>query len=205
MDNQAYLNQISASNRPAKKSKLAGILSSKFFLVGVIFLVVLILIMVVGSALTGGKTSSKDTIFSLILHTNNTSEVIEEYQPKVKSSDLRSYSASLNSVLSDINNKLTDFAVAKYNFKEKEVKKDITEKESAAKDALESDLFEAKINGILDRVYAHKMAYEISSIMTSEAQIIKSIKDEDMTDSLNKSYSSLQTLYDKFNDFSETK
>lgn len=205
MDNQAYLNQISAANRPAKKSKISSILSSKFFLVAVIFLVLLVVILVAGSLLGGGKTSSKDTIFSLILHINNTSDVISEYQPKVKSSDLRSYSASLSSILSDTNNNLTEFAVAKYGFKEKDVKENIVEKESLARDELENDLFEAKINGILDRVYAHKMEYEISSIMTSEAQIIKSIKDEGLTESLNRSYSSLQVLYDKFNDFSETK
>ena len=64
-------------------------------------------------------------------------------------------------------------------------------------------MFEAKINGILDRIYAHKMAYEISLITTREAQIMKSINNDTLNEILTTSYNSLETLYDKFNNFSE--
>ena len=73
------------------------------------------------------------------------------------------------------------------------------------KDGLSEELFEAKINGILDRIYAHKMAYEISLITARESQIIKSVNNDVLKEALVKSYDSLGVLYDKFNDFSETK
>ena len=91
------------------------------------------------------------------------------------------------------------------NYKEKDIKKEIIEKEATAKQELATELFEAKINGILDRIYANKMAYEISIITTNESQLIKSTNDETLKDALNESYDSLETLYSKFNDFSETK
>lgn len=203
MDRQEYLNQISASNRPAKGGKSLNILSSKFFWVGAIGAGALILIVIIGSLIGGGKTSGKDQLFSLILRINNTSELIETYQPSVKSSALRSHSASLNSVLSNTSKELTEFAEEKYNFKEKDIKENLTEEETTAKDGLETELFEAKINGVLDRTYAHKMAYEISLITTRETQIMKSINNDTLKEMLVTSYDSLETLYDKFNDFSE--
>ena len=204
MDRQGYLNQISTQNRPVKKTK-SGIFSSKFFWVGVGGIGALIVIIIIGSLLSSGRTSGKDKLFSLILHINNTTALIEEYQPNVKSSSLRSHSASLYGVLTNTSKKLTDFATEKYDFKEKDVKKDIVEEETAAKDALGTGLFEAKINGILDRIYASKMAYEILLITNSESQTMKSMNNETLNDILDESYSSLDTLYNEFNEFSETK
>lgn len=203
MDRQEYLNQISTKNLPSTGGKKPGILSSKFFWVGAIGIGALVLIIIIGSLISGGKASGKDQLFSLILHVDNTSELIEAYQPNVKSSDLRSHSASLYSVLSNTSRELTEFAEEKYNFKEKDIKKDLAEEETTAKDGLEAELFEAKINGILDRIYAHKMAYEISLITTREAQIMKSINNDTLNEILTTSYNSLETLYDKFNNFSE--
>ena len=202
MDRQEYLNQISAKNQSKKKSgnKFFG---SKFFWVGVIGVTALILIMIVGSMLGGGKTNIKDKLFSLIVHINNTSEIIKEYQTSVKSSDLRSISASLDGVLSSVSKDLTNYAVEKYDFKDKEVPKKITEEEAAAKDGLKNELFEAKINGILDRIYTRKMTYEISIITSRETQIIKASKDDTLNGYLNSSLNSLNVLYDKFNNFSE--
>lgn len=203
MDRQEYLNQISAKNRSAKGGK-PKILSSKFFWVGAIGIGALILIIIIGALLGGGKTSGKDQLFSLILHINNTSELIETYQQNVKSSDLRASSASLYSVLTNDSKKLTEFAEEKYNFKEKDVEKSLIEEEATAKDGLEAELFEAKINGVLDRIYAHKMAYEISLITNREVQIMKSVNNDSLDDILTTSYNSLDNLYEKFNGFSET-
>ena len=203
MDRQEYLNQISAVNRPAKKPK-SGIFASKFFWAGVIGAAALVFILIIGAILGGGKTSDKEKLFALILHIDNTTEVIGEYQSNVKSSDLRSYSASLNGVLSNTSKDLTNYAAEKYNFKAKDVDKNIMEEETTSKDGLKSELFEAKINGVLDRIYAHKMAYEISLITTREAQLIRSAGNETLKQALTTSYNSLDNLYSKFNDFSET-
>lgn len=204
MDRQEYLNQISMKSRPTKNSK-SGVFASKFFWVGVIGAAIFILILIIGGILGGARGNDKDRLLALILHMDNTSEVIEEYQPNVKSSDLRSYSASLHGVLSNTSRELTNYIAEKYNIKPKDANERITEEETLAKDDLANELFEAKINGNLDRIYAHKMAYEISLITSREIQLYKSTNNENLKEVLDTSYNSLSNLYDKFNDFSETK
>lgn len=204
MDRQEYLNQISMKSHPTKNSK-SGVFASKFFWVGAIGAAIFILILIIGGILGGARGNDKDRLLALILHMDNTSEVIEEYQPNVKSSDLRSYSASLHGVLSNTSRELTDYIAEKYNMKPKDANEGITEEETLAKDNLANELFEAKINGNLDRIYAHKMAYEISLITSREIQLYKSTNNENLKEVLDTSYNSLSNLYDKFNDFSETK
>ena len=79
MDGQEYLNQISAKNKPVQQSKLNKILTNKFFLIGAGALVLLIIIMITGAALSSGKGNEKKESIALFLHLNNTSEVIDEY------------------------------------------------------------------------------------------------------------------------------
>ncbi len=204
MEGQEYLNQISATNRPTTKAK-GGLFSSKFFKLGMIGLIIFLLIAIFGAILGSGKGGEKELSFALKLHLDNTTSIITEYQPSVKSSILRSNSASLYGVLSNADKKLTDYITEKYDYKEKNVNKKILSEAATAKDALSTELFNAKINGILDRIYAHKMAYEISLIMTEEAKIINMTKNDDLKEAFNSSYGSLENLYSKFNDYSETK
>ena len=209
MDGQQYLQQISESNRPvvktAKKRGISGILSSKFFKIGAIGLLALILIIIIGSIIGGAKGDEKTLDYALKLHLDNTIEIIQEFQPSVKSSDLRSSSASLQGVLFNTSAKLTTYMTNEYEFNEKNISEDLIEEAASAKDDLYDELFEAKINGILDRIYAHKMAYEISLITAEEAKILKSTDNEELSGLLNESYDSLTNLYDKFTNFSETK
>lgn len=205
MDGQEYLNQISATNRPAQKSK-NGILSSKFFLVGAIGVVALIIIVVIGLALGGGgKGGEKNLSHALYLHLNNTAEEIQEFQSSVKSSELRSSGASLNGILVDTSSKLESYLKEKSDFKDKDISKNIVSDADLAKDELYNTLFEAKINGNLDRIFAHTMAYEITMFMTEENKLINTTKSEDLQNILKTSYDSLDNLYAKFNEFSETK
>ena len=205
MDGQEYLNKISASNRPTKKSKLGGLLSSKVVMWGAVAVVALVIIIVIGALIGGSRKDIKTLGAALILHTSNTAEVISDYQDNVRSSDLRASAASLHQVLTVTNKDLSDYMSEKYNLKVKNISKDIAAQANTAKDGLSNELFEAKINGALDRIFAHKMAYEISLIGAEESSIIKATGDSNLKELLEKNYSSLENLYDKFNDFSEAK
>ncbi|MBQ3436842.1 hypothetical protein IJG26_02750 [Candidatus Saccharibacteria bacterium] len=204
MEGQDYLNQISAKARPIKKEK-GGILSSKFFLVGAIGLIALILIIILGAIIGATKTDVKKLSSALELHINATTDVIKTYQPNLKSSQLRSDSASLNSVLSDTHKRLTDYMTEKYEYKSNKADKKLIEEADTQKDALGNELFEAKINGHLDKVFAQKMAYEITVIMSEEERIYRAAGNETLQGILETSYDSLKILYDKFNEFSEAK
>ena len=208
MDGQQYLDQISNANAPkkAKPANKRGILHNKFFIVGMIGVGLLLLIVILGAILGGGKDSEKTLSSKLYLHLDGTAAAIQEYQNYVRSSDLRSSSASLYGVLTDTAGGMESYLTEKYNIKKvKDTDKKLQEKATAVKDELTGELFEAKINGILDRTYAHKMAYEISIIKAEESELYNKTKSEALKEVLNKSHESLTNLYDKFNDFSETK
>jgi hypothetical protein len=201
MDNQAYLNQIAASNRPEKTPKFSGILKNNIFKIGAIVVGLFILIFIIGQILSGIKGDTKQDFFDFKVRLDNTSKTLKQYQGLVKSSRLRSYSASLATIVSSTA-KATDNYAAKVYPKVK-----ITGSETITKSAeeLENDLHNAKINGFLDRVFARKLTYEISVIMADESKLIKSIKDEEYKKALQSSYDSLSVIKDSFASFSETK
>lgn len=206
MDSQDYLDQISRTARPPKQSKggIGNILSSKWFIWGMVAFGLLIVIVVFGSML-GGKETLEEKCINLKLHLDGNVEVIDEYQDDIKSSLLRSYAASLKGVFTNASSGINDFLVQKYNFEDKKLKKEVKEAAELTRDELMNDLFEAKINGLLDRVFAHKMALEIYGVMSDEKGISDAASDAEFKSFLSTSYDSLNNLYEKFNGFSETK
>ena len=206
MEGQEYLNQITESSKPVKKiGEKKSFFSSRFMIVGAIGLAALLLIIILGSLLGGEKGGEKNLGTALILHIKNTSEEVQKYQPDVKSSELRSYSATLNGVLGDFEGRLTEYMVEKYGYKENKVDKKFLEEADAAKEELDSELFEAKINGILDRIFAHKMAYEITLIKNEELKFKNATKSDLLKSEIDTSVSSLDEVYENFNNYSEAK
>lgn len=206
MDNQEYLNQISTQVAPAKSSSgIGGILKSKFVLVGVIGVVGLILLAILGMVLSSGKTDMKTNLLRLRLHADYTIELIDKYQPNIKSSNLRSSGASLKTILLSTSSEVANYMTDKYGENSDKSSKDLEEQMKTEQDELDSDLFEAKINGILDRVFAYKMAFEITQFENEETAIYNSAKDDELKSILDHSYDSLKILYNEFNDFSEGK
>lgn len=132
-------------------------------------------------------------------------EVIKEYQPKLKSSDLRSLSASLDTILSTTETTIDEYIDANIKFEKGKTHPKLEEIEATHNEELTDDLFTAKINGLLDRTYAHKITYEITLIMNDEAKIINKAKDDYIKTQLTNSYNSLSTLYESFNTYSEAK
>ena len=208
MDSQDYLNQIAATSKPvAPKIGFAGIVSSKYFKWGIIAFVVLIAIIIFGSMLGGNKKPSVgEKCYALNLRLTSDVEMIDTYQPSVKSSKLRSISATLKGIFSNTSSQLTTYITQVLGINENDKSMANLEEEAELnKEALNEDLFAAKINGVLDRTYAHKMAFEIYSIMSDQAGIVNATNDEDLKSLLDASYTSLDNLYNEFNDFSETK
>ena len=182
--------------------KAPDFLSSSIFKILIGAAIAFIFIFILGGILSNSKGNLKNNIISLKLHVDNISSSISTYQPNVKSSELRGYSASLASVLSETSKDLTTYLEEVYEYKEKNTDEKIIANETALSEELEATLFKAKINGLLDRTYAHEMAYEISIILARESEIYNSVK-AGFQEPLKSSYDSLANLYDKFNDFSE--
>ena len=203
MDDKEYLNQLSSTVRPEKKSKVS-FMSSLYFKIIAGGVIGFILIAILGSIL-GNKGNVKSQLIALKLHLDNTSSVVSNYQKSVKSSDLRSTSASLYSVLTNTSRDVNDYITAKFGSKGSTPEKNVAEQATQEKDGLEAELMEAKINGLLDRVFTMKMKYEVSTFMAEEADIHNTTGDDKLREILNSSYSSLENLYNKLDSFSETK
>lgn len=206
MDSQDYLNQISAMARPVKPPKkgLMGVLTSKYFKWGMVAVGLLIVIMLFGAMLSG-RVTIEQRLVGLKLRFDRTVEVIDTYQPKVKSSQLRSLSGSLKGVLSNTSTQLNNYMISVLQFDFGSVKETTIEESNLQRDELLNELFSAKINGLLDRTYAHKLTLEIYTTMGEEAGIINETTDATLKELLTASYNSLNNLYSEFNDFSETK
>ena len=204
MDNKEYLKQISGQVRPAKSSKMS-FLKSPIVKIAGIAIIAMVIIIIFSSIISAGKPSLENQNISLKLHIDNTLEIISEFQPSVKSSDLRSSSSSLYAVLSNTSRELGTYLETTYNYNTNKPPETLANDADLSRDALYSDLFEAKINGILDRIYARKMAYEISLFTSEESAIYNATKDDSLKSLLTTSYNSLDNLYSKFDDFSETK
>ena len=159
------------------------------------------LIAIIGGIMSSGRSSIQSRAVSLKYHTHNTLGVISTYQPSIKSSTLRSNSASLYSVLSNTTIELTNYLVDNYKYKDNDKSyKTLANNASLNSDALSQSLFQAKINGVLDEIYMSKMAYEISSIMSEEATVYNSTSNQELESILSTSYSSLDTLLPLFSD-----
>lgn len=192
-------------NRPQKQSKMGKIFSSKIFMVSIIGVILLVVIMIVGAILGGSRTNEKELAYKLKLHIDNTSAVISEYQPSVNSSDLRSNSASLLSILANTNRDLTSYLTDAYSYKSGSEGETLINDAKLNADGLRAVLFNAKINGILDRIYASQVAYEVSLIMNEESKIYNKTNNDNLKNILSSSYSSLENLYNAFKSFSEAK
>ena len=161
--------------------------------------------MIIGSMLGGGGENAKTSAIKLLLHLDNTAEVISDYQSDIKSSDLRSSVATLHSLLTDASRRVTSYLENNYGYRSGSADKKLTEQADLDRENLESDLFNAKINGILDRIIAHKMEYEITIFQSEEQTLSKEANDGELKSALSSSMNSLETLYDKFNSFSGAK
>ena len=120
MDRQEYLDQISASNRPVNtktNGKFGNILSSKITWLVVGAVALFILFAVIGGILSGSKSSAKEKMYAFNTHVDNTMEVFDNYRTKVKSSNLRSYSTTLSSLLVNVKGKLETYLSEKNNGK----------------------------------------------------------------------------------------
>lgn len=204
MDKQAYLDQLSASVRPTKSAK-KSFFSSIIFKVLLAGVIILTLTLILGAVFSNINAREKTRSISLKLHIDNVSNTIKTYQPLLKSSALRSSSASLANILKSTSRDLTAHLETAYSYKKKGADKSLISKETTLSDKLNNELFEAKINGILDRTYSHKMTYEISIFTTHESELIKTTKSPNLKVLLENSHQSLSNLYSQFDNFSETK
>ena len=200
MDRKEYLNQISAKAAPAKKG-LPAFFASKYFWIVIACVVAIIALLGIGSAISGSKEPPQNRLYSLLLQVDNVHSAVEQYQNDVKSSTLRGYATSLNTILASTSGQLTAFVTEVYKYKPKLVPEKIQAEAAQHNDELNNELFEAKITGDLDEIFDLKMVYEISLIMNLEEVVLQNSNNEALIEMLTNSYNNLQKQYSDFDDW----
>ena len=203
----AYLQQISAENRPASSgNSLGDLFSGKAFKIAGIFtvvaLVIIIALSIISAAMPKPVTAESD-LSRIYLRSNTLLDTIKTYNSSVKSSELRAAGASLSAVLTDLSSSTSSTLETSYDIKASDLS--LPSVDAVALEKSATALSSAKLNGILDRSYASELSYQISYLILLEDSALSKSLDSTAADYLSTSRSSLITLQASFSNFSETK
>lgn len=201
MNNLEYLNQISQENRPTSAKKSASM--SLIIKIAVGGLVAFLFIMCLGMALSAGKTSPTDLTKQLYVRTANLNTALTTYNKSLKSSQLRAIGTSLNGVLTSATASLTGYLASEGD---KEADLNPPEKlltvETETIEALDTALNNAKLNGILDRVYANQIQLQVSLLVTFISQLEQRTKDAELLEIISQYQSNLIVIEQSLKDYS---
>lgn len=209
MNNKDYLEQISSENRPLTK-KAPGFFGNKLNLsmkqlkiIGIVAAAIIVVLFIGLIATSGNKSSERDYIDKAYLRTKDLSKVIDENRTKIRSSELRSMAMSLKSVLLEANYALSATLTNDFQVKsvEKPEKESTATEEAAIIGELNDSLEAARLNGILDRVFAREFTYQISLLISLETDVINHSKKDLLKSSMTSSRSNLETLHEQFDNF----
>lgn len=206
MDNLEYLQQISKSNRPVapaqptSKSNLSLII--KIAIGGIISFVA---ILILGIALGNMGAKSSDLAKQIYIRSNNLNSTITTYNRPLKSSRLRSISSSLSGTLVNTSNQLSNYLTSTSDDSKTALvpSEAITTSETELIDNLNTTLNNAKLNGILDRIYEHQIASQVSLLLTLESQLLGRSPDEPLLSIIQQSYASLSTIQTSLEEYDD--
>ncbi len=201
MNNLEYLNQISQETRPTAAKKSASM--SLIIKIAVGGLLAFLFIMCLGMALGSGKTTPTDLTKQLYVRTANLNTSLTTYNKSLKSSQLRAIGTSLNGVLTSASASLTNYLSSEGD---KDADLNPPEKllavETETIESLDTALNNAKLNGILDRVYANQIQLQVSLLITFISQLEQRTKDTDLLDIISQYQSNLTVIEQSLKDYS---
>lgn len=209
MNNKDYLNQIASEARPLVK-KAPGFFGNTLNLsmkqlkiIGGIIIAMVIILFIGMIATSGNKNSERDYVDEAYLRTNDLSSVIDSYRTEIRSSELRSISMSLKSVLSETSYILANALTNDFEVKEisKPAKESTAERESAIIGELVDNLEVARLNALLDRVFAREFTYQISLLISLETDILSRTKKEPFKSNLTSAKANLEAIHAQFDNF----
>ena len=210
MDNMAYLQQIAgvnnSMNSKAKGNSPLSKLLNVWTFVGIgIFIALIIGLAVLVSALNKVDTKDQDLMTRsywmahfLIENTFN------EYADQVKNSDIRNMTASFKSVLNEIVVNEQTIMLDEFDLKVDDYDEDdnpIVAEEHEHNDKLNQTLEDARLNGILDRVFLREIAMQIAYMRSYQSEIAERTTNEAAKEFSLKADANLGNLYDQFHNF----
>jgi hypothetical protein len=211
MDNMAYLQQIAGvDNSVAQRAQKGDNPLKKIFnvwtLIGLVVLTLVICVTaVIVNSMNKVDTKDQDLMAESYWTSHYLSDsTIKDYSKYVKNSDIRSMTSSLEGVLREIKLNYNDLLKTKFGVEVAKMKP----KEDAIPMAvlelntqLNSTLEDARLNGILDRVFLREMTMQIAYLQSYQSEIAERTKDEDVKVFATKAEANLENIYNQFHGF----
>ena len=201
MNGSDYLNQISASNRPTSKPSIFSSKILKFALIGG---AAAIFIIVVGSMLKNFSTKKSDLLEQANLRMTNLTASITTYNRNIKSSRLRSMNVSLSGVFADSTRNITNILTTEYEYDPKKPNSNITDEETTLIGDFNTTMEDAKLNGILDRIWVREMTLQLALLISLESEAAARSSEPSTIKTLEDSQASLNQLYEQFSAFADS-
>ncbi|MBQ7040797.1 hypothetical protein IJN73_01880 [Candidatus Saccharibacteria bacterium] len=200
MNDIEYLNTIAKDNRTEIAPAKDHILDPKWIKIIIGAVAAVIVMMIIGGILSGLGNGERDLLDKIYARTNNLNTSINNYSDSLKSSDLRSMASSLSTVLRETNAKVGAILTSDYG---DTTPKDesITSEETDHIAAVDSALNYGKINGLLDRYFAHEMSREIVLLQSLESEALEKSDGDAIKSALSSSWNNLEKLKPQFEDF----
>ena len=202
MDNQAYLEQIAA--KPTKGSSAGGLFSPKMLKIVFVGLAAIILVIALGAMFGAKGSKGKELAETLSIRLPNISQTIRNYNTHIKSPELRAMAITLQSSLDATSRDLAPLLVSEFKHDPKKPTTKVVNTEAELMDELTNTLTDAKLNGILDRVYANRLTAEISDLIYIESDLHSKTSSSAVKDLLDKSSSDLRNLHEDFFNFANS-
>lgn len=209
MNNKDYLNKIASEARPLT-AKAPGFLGNtlnismkQLKIFGIIAILITIILFIGMIASSGNKNNERDYIDQAYLRTKDLSAVIDDYRTAIRSSELRSMAMSLKTLLVEANYNLSTSLTEDFEVKnpDQTQKESTVTKEEEVIGELADALEGARLNAVLDRVFAREFTYQISLLISLETDIISRTKKEPLKSSLITSRTNLETVHEQFDNF----
>lgn len=210
MDNMAYLQQISGVNnslnsKAKKKGPLSKILNVWVFVGIGLFIALIVGVSVLVATLNKVDTKDQDLMTQSFWMANYLiDDTFTGYTDLVKDSGIRNMSASLKSVLSEIKLGYKTIMEEEYGINVENLSKEedpIVVGEGEHNDELNTKLENARLNGILDRVYLREITMEIAYLRSYQSEIVERTSNENVKAFALKAEGNLKDLYDQFYDY----
>ena len=184
-----YLDEIAG---PQKQTGM----SNKLFL-GIIAGAVLIIVIFFIALFSGGDSKAISTE-RLALRLQTLQKVSDGTHKNLKDSKLRALNSRLITQLTNTNRDIAaPLKAAGINIKKTDKK--LTAQENGEK--LTKKLEDARLNGMLDRVYANEMSHELETSAIMMENLFKSTKSKSLKKFLEDSYDDLSALQKEFEDY----
>lgn len=207
MDNLEYLQQISQSNRPVKRTNpvKAKLLDTSIIKIALGGIVLFLLLMILGGMLSSLNAKPENLTKQLYTRTENLNSVLNTYNSSLKSSKLRSIGTSLSGVLTNSSNQLSVYIMDEENNHELLKPDEVTlEAENLHLAELSTSLNNAKLNGILDRAYANQIGLEVSLLLSMISELSERAGDDRALQDILATYrNNLETIHNSFENYSE--